>query len=237
MKQKQINQNWKKFELGEVGEIITGNTPPRAEKENYASEGTPWIKPPNLNKEKWISKSEEYLSEDGQNKSRMLPRGAVIVSCIGNIGKVAIADCKLSTNQQINSIIPNENVDSDDDADDAEDDAKVDAEDDADDDADEEEDDEDDKQVECELIEYKGKNYFNIMENVHEAVLDNDNDEEEDYKPGKIVGSYKDGKMVIFSKSKPKSNEKSKSHEKSKSKSNEKSKSKSNGKSKSKSKT
>jgi type I restriction enzyme, S subunit len=112
MKQKQINQNWKKFELGEVGEIITGNTPPRAEKENYASEGTPWIKPPNLNKEKWISKSEEYLSEDGQNKSRMLPRGAVIVSCIGNIGKVAIADCKLSTNQQINSIIPNENVDS-----------------------------------------------------------------------------------------------------------------------------
>lgn len=112
MEQKQINQNWKEFELGEVGKVVTGGTPPRSEKENYSSDGTPWIKPPNLDKEKWICKSEEYLSKEGQNKSRMLPIGAVIISCIGNIGKIAIADCELSTNQQINSIIPNVNVDS-----------------------------------------------------------------------------------------------------------------------------
>lgn len=111
MKQKQNNQNWREFELGELGKIVTGGTPSRLEEDNYSAIGTPWIKPPNLDKKKWIDSSEEYLSEKGKQKARILPKGSVIVSCIGNIGKVAIANCELSTNQQINSIIPNENVD------------------------------------------------------------------------------------------------------------------------------
>lgn len=45
-------------------------------------------------------------------QARVLPRGTVMVSCIGNLGKIAIAGCQLATNQQINSLIPKPQVDS-----------------------------------------------------------------------------------------------------------------------------
>jgi type I restriction enzyme, S subunit len=109
MKTQQLPKNWKEVELGELGEIVTGNTPPMKNSENYGGE-TPWIKPPNLDKTKYLFESETYLSKVGVKKARLLPKGSVLVSCIGNIGKVAIAGTELCTNQQINSIIPNKEV-------------------------------------------------------------------------------------------------------------------------------
>jgi type I restriction enzyme S subunit len=46
------------------------------------------------------------LSEKGFNKTRKLPKGSILVVCIGStIGKVGIAIQEMSTNQQINSLI------------------------------------------------------------------------------------------------------------------------------------
>ena len=109
MKTKQLPQGWKEVELKEVGKIITGNTPSKNNSENYGDH-TPWIKPPDLDKERYVCKSEEYLSNIGEQNARLLPAGSVLVSCIGNIGKAAISGCDLCTNQQINSIVPNEDV-------------------------------------------------------------------------------------------------------------------------------
>ena len=109
MKTKQLPKDWKEVELGVLGEIVTGNTPPMKNSENYGGK-TPWIKPPNLDKEKYLSASETYLSYTGVKNSRLLPKGSVLVSCIGNIGKVAIAGVELCTNQQINGIVPNKNT-------------------------------------------------------------------------------------------------------------------------------
>ncbi|MFH1311434.1 MAG: restriction endonuclease subunit S [Nanoarchaeota archaeon] len=100
---------WKDFKIEDLGEIITGNTPSKSEPENYGDK-TPWVKPPNLDIEKYLFETEDYLSEIGTKKARILPKGTVLVSCIGNIGKIAIAGRKMCTNQQINSIVPNNNI-------------------------------------------------------------------------------------------------------------------------------
>lgn len=51
-----------------------------------------------------VSESKENLSEKGVSLSRLIPKGSVLVGCIGDIGNIAIAGCDLCTNQQINSI-------------------------------------------------------------------------------------------------------------------------------------
>lgn len=102
-------ESWKVYKIKELGEVVTGTTPPMKQPENYGG-SLVWVKPPDLNKGKYIDNSEKKISEIGREKVRVLPAGSVLVSCIGNIGKVAIAGCELCTNQQINSIVPNSDV-------------------------------------------------------------------------------------------------------------------------------
>ncbi|MBU0460385.1 MAG: restriction endonuclease subunit S [Nanoarchaeota archaeon] len=104
-----LPKGWKEVELKDIGQIVTGSTPPRVNPEYYGN-SIPWIKPPDLNHGMYVSNSKEKISEKGRSKVRILPKGSIIVSCIGIIGKVAIAGCELCTNQQINSIIPNEEI-------------------------------------------------------------------------------------------------------------------------------
>ena len=52
------------------------------------------------------------LSAKGFSKTRTLPKGSVLVTCIGStIGKTGMATKEMSTNQQINSIVVNDNND------------------------------------------------------------------------------------------------------------------------------
>lgn len=52
------------------------------------------------------------LSERGFSQSRCVPAGSTLFVCIGStIGKVGLAGVDLTTNQQINSIVPNDGVD------------------------------------------------------------------------------------------------------------------------------
>lgn len=107
--EKKLPEGWKEYKIKDIGDVVTGSTPPKKDPENYGGV-LPWIKPPDLDIDKFVSTSEETISETGRKKVRLLPKGSVLVSCIGNIGKVAIADTELCTNQQINSIIPDENI-------------------------------------------------------------------------------------------------------------------------------
>jgi type I restriction enzyme S subunit len=109
--QRELPSGWRWVRLGGVCEIVTGGTPPRSEKRYYGG-NTPWVKPDDLDRDMFVSASSEYLSEDGASVARLLPKGAVLVSCIGKIGKVAITGCPLATNQQINALVPGSAVDS-----------------------------------------------------------------------------------------------------------------------------
>lgn len=109
--EKSLPSGWRWIWLGDVCQVVTGSTPPRSESRFYG--GTiPWIKPADLDQAMWVEKSMEYLTEAGGEVSRLLPQGSVLVSCIGNLGKVAIAARKLATNQQINALIPGPEIDS-----------------------------------------------------------------------------------------------------------------------------
>ena len=102
------------MKLKDVGIIVTGNTPSKSNKEFYESKDINFFKPSDID-EKYIdilNKSEEYISEKARNKARILPRGSVLMTCIGTIGKIGILNCEASCNQQINAIIPNENINS-----------------------------------------------------------------------------------------------------------------------------
>jgi len=106
----ELAAGWKWVKLGDVCEIVTGGTPPRAETEHFTGQ-IPWIKPEHLDKDVSIDKSTEYLTSEAAAHTGLLPKGTVLVSCIGKIGKLAVAGVPLTTNQQINSLIPGGQID------------------------------------------------------------------------------------------------------------------------------
>lgn len=102
-------KRWERRRLGEICKVVTGNTPSKNIPEYYGND-LPWVKPDELGKEMYVTDTSERLSVLGANQARVLPNGTVMVSCIGNLGKVGIAGCELATNQQINSLVPGNNV-------------------------------------------------------------------------------------------------------------------------------
>mgnify|MGYP004496280287 CR=1 FL=1 len=98
--------------LKDIGTIVTGNTPSKKNNEYYESNDILFIRPSDI-EENYITlleDSEEYISEKAREKARILPEGAVLVTCIGTIGKVGILKKEATCNQQINAIIPNDKV-------------------------------------------------------------------------------------------------------------------------------
>ena len=106
-----LPKGWRWVKLGEVCDVVTGNTPPRGEARFYGGR-IPWVKPEDLDREMYVQETAEYVSEEGCSVARLLPAGSVLVSCIGKIGKTAISGCDLTTNQQINALVPHQEIDS-----------------------------------------------------------------------------------------------------------------------------
>ena len=95
--------------------IITGKTPRTAFIENYGG-NIPFLSPSDNMDIKYVGDTNKTLSEQGvrEVKNCLLPEGAVCVSCIGSdLGKVLITTQPIVTNQQINSIIVNDENDVD----------------------------------------------------------------------------------------------------------------------------
>ncbi len=101
------------FLIKNLGKVITGNTPSKLNREFYDSNDIHFIKP-DLISYSTITKiynSNEYLSEKARYKARIVPKHTVLVTCIGNIGKVGYVTLdEVAFNQQINAIITNDLV-------------------------------------------------------------------------------------------------------------------------------
>ena len=106
-----IPPGWSWRELRELGEIVTGTTPSTACQDYYGGPNL-FISPGDIGLSRLVTTSAKTLTQAGLSVCRRLPRNSVMVVCIGaTIGKVAMTggdDC--ATNQQINSIIPNQDV-------------------------------------------------------------------------------------------------------------------------------
>ena len=109
LKKIQVPGGWQAVRLGDVAEVVTGNTPPR-ETSDYYGGNIPWVKPSDLASSRLVDSSEEYLTKGGAVVAKQIPENCVLVSCIGTIGEVAISRVPLCFNQQINALIPSDTV-------------------------------------------------------------------------------------------------------------------------------
>lgn len=103
-----------KVRFDDLGKIITGKTP--STKVNQYWDGKiQFITPKDIQVNKYVNETDRYITEEGLKaiNNILLHKGAVAVSCIGNIGYVGKIIHKAVTNQQLNAIIPNQYYDSD----------------------------------------------------------------------------------------------------------------------------
>lgn len=100
--------------IGEIGEVFTGTTPSTKKEEYYENKDILFIKPGDISENKVciVDKAEKYISDKAKKVARIFPKGSVLVTCIGIIGKIGIAEYESSCNQQINVIVPSPIVDS-----------------------------------------------------------------------------------------------------------------------------
>ncbi|MDQ0050477.1 type I restriction enzyme S subunit [Paenibacillus polymyxa] len=103
-------KGWDERPFSDTCDIITGNTPPRANVAYYGN-FIEWIKSDNINKHNTIlSEAAEYLSEEGAKVGRVVSSGSILMVCIAgglnSIGNIAIVDRDIAFNQQINALVP-----------------------------------------------------------------------------------------------------------------------------------
>ena len=96
---------WEEKKLGEVGDIMTGNTP-STKQEDYYGGCYLWVTPTDITDSREVSATAKKLTELGYTVARHIPANSVLVTCIASIGKNAIIRENGSCNQQINSITP-----------------------------------------------------------------------------------------------------------------------------------
>jgi len=104
-----VPEGWEKKRVGEIGKVITGKTPSTAKKEYYGGK-IPFITIPDMHTGIYPTSS-QFLSDLGANSQsgKFIPANSLMVSCIGTAGLVCITKEKCQTNQQINSLVLNDN--------------------------------------------------------------------------------------------------------------------------------
>lgn len=109
-----MNSNqWKKYKLEEVAEIIGGGTPSTTNPDFWGEE-IPWITPRDLasTDERFISRGDRCITKKGlqNSSSRLLPAGTVLLTTRAPIGYLRIALNPICTNQGFKSLIPKADV-------------------------------------------------------------------------------------------------------------------------------
>ena len=102
-----IPEGWKVGCLGDMGTIVCGKTPSKANS-NYYGGDIPFIKIPDMHGNVFVESSEDRLTEHGSLSQikKLIPPYSLMVSCIATVGLVSINTKPSHTNQQINTIIP-----------------------------------------------------------------------------------------------------------------------------------
>ncbi len=96
--------SWPMVSIESVAKVITGKTPPKADPNCFGG-NIPFITPSELTDSDYLLKPETTLTEKGLATTKLIPKNSILVCCIGSLGKMAIADLPVATNQQINSVI------------------------------------------------------------------------------------------------------------------------------------
>ncbi|WP_296226658.1 restriction endonuclease subunit S [Ralstonia sp. UBA689] len=103
-------KGWERKPISELGRVVTGNTPSRANAAYYGN-AIEWIKSDNLGTANYYAtQASESLSPEGKHVARTAPPGSILVTCIAGspncIGNSAMIDREVAFNQQINAFTP-----------------------------------------------------------------------------------------------------------------------------------
>lgn len=105
-----LPEKWTWAYVKQIGDVITGTTPSKSIPEFYGGE-FPFYKPTDLNAGYFVKKSTDSLTIEGICNARLLPEDTTLVTCIGaTIGKTGLIKKPGASNQQINAIIPESQI-------------------------------------------------------------------------------------------------------------------------------
>ena len=103
-----VEDKWRKVQLGSVAEIVGGSTP-STKVPQYFNGDVPWLTPKDLANAhaRYIFRGKRNLSQEGLDScsAKLLPRGAVLLSTRAPVGYVAIAGTEIATNQGFHSLL------------------------------------------------------------------------------------------------------------------------------------
>ena len=103
----EIPEGWEVKTLDSFGEIVTGKTP-STKVPAYFGDDVPFLRIPDMHGKIYALQTQMMLSSYGASSQpkKTLPPGSVSISCIATPGLVVLNHRETQTNQQINSIIP-----------------------------------------------------------------------------------------------------------------------------------
>ena len=104
-----VPSEWNIYSVGSLGKVVTGQTPSTS-RQDYFGGDIPFVSPADIYGQRYISHTQVTLTDKGATRVRILPVNTILVTCIGGLGKVGQAKTSLATNQQINSLIPNDRL-------------------------------------------------------------------------------------------------------------------------------
>ena len=109
----EVSQDWGVKQLGDITlSIRTGATPP-SKIERYYNGDVAWFRPEDIGSSVFLSTSSRTITQQAiqENKARIFDTGTLLITCIGNIGRVGITTKeKSSANQQITGIVVDDSV-------------------------------------------------------------------------------------------------------------------------------
>lgn len=102
-------EDWQNFRVKDLGAIVTGKTPTSKRPELFG-DAYPFITPTEMGYGERTADPVRFLSEEGAASQRrlLLPSGTVSFVCIASIGKACLIREPSFTNQQVNSVIVDE---------------------------------------------------------------------------------------------------------------------------------
>lgn len=102
-------ENWPKYQVGKVCKsLVPGRNKPKIFNGNI-----PWVTTPDITEFYIPTKQQElYLSEEEVKNSggKIVPRDAVVMSCVGELGRIAITKNEVVLNQQLHAFVCPEDI-------------------------------------------------------------------------------------------------------------------------------
>src|SRR5690606_37990958 len=92
--------------LGDIAEDIKTGKTPSTKYPEYFNGDIDWFTPGDFNEEKYLNSSQRKISRLSlkDNQSILFEANTVLITCIGDIGKVGITRNSCSSNQQVTGV-------------------------------------------------------------------------------------------------------------------------------------